>query len=467
MLAEGLSREHGIHTDAMNRGIECITRFQQRLKNIPVENTRIIATNTLRSAINAQEYVNQLESLLNGNKIDIISGIEEARLIYLGVNHSWSAQSLNRKKLVIDIGGGSTEVMIGKGFEFIQAESLTMGCVAYRRFFPGNEINETNFNAAFQSAKYKISTITEFFPETFWEYAVGSSGTLKAIENILRVQNICQDGISQTGLFELKDKILKYSTMDEILIDGLKPARSKTITPGLAITMALFELLNIKHLHISRGGMREGILYDLVGKNKTVDIRQRSIDAICLRYNTSISHNRVTQKIAQMLSRNLLLSSTQKLEEKYHRLLGWAAQSCRIGLSINHEKYQFHSAYLLQHSELSGFSIRDREILATLVLNHRKKLKLEQFDDIWIDKSTRQYLITLVIILRLAVILGHNGNVNIDEEISVSINHQSITINIKKQWLKKHSLIAHALSREERYWQKVNFDFNIQQTEIS
>lgn len=460
MLAEGLSKQEGIHPDAMARGLECIKRYAQRIENIPKENIRIIGTNTLRAAKNATEYKAQLEKILNGIEIEIVSGIEEARLIFLGVNHWWSGLSQFTKNLVIDIGGGSTEFIIGKNFKMKQAESLRMGCVAFQRFFPDLAITPKYFNRAVRAAKYEIRNIQEDFPDKSWQYAVGSAGTFKAIEKILIAQGITEEGITLKGLKQIKHQILTFDNMRELQLEGLKNHRQRTITPGIAIAIAIFDSLKIKKLHISRGGLREGILYDLLGRLKSEDVRQRSITAICKRYHVSEERSKLQVKICSKLARNIQ-SEKQQLDQEYLKYLLWAAQCCRIGLSINHSQYQSHSAYLIRNSELSGFSIKERKVIAMVVQNQRRKLNFSLFEQLEFSNHHKQQIQQVIFILRLALIIGKNGKPNRSNHVQIAFGKNTIQLNVDQAWLNRHALIRHALFVEKAYWEKQAIDLQI------
>jgi len=460
MLAEGLSKIHGIHPDAMKRGLECIARFAQRIENIPKDNIRIVGTNTLRAAVNAAEYVDAIEDILKVNHIDIVSGIEEARLIYLGVNHSWSGLDKVTKNLVIDIGGGSTEFIIGKNFKLRQAESLRMGCIAYQRYFPDLVISKTNFENATRAARFELANIKENFPNRAWDYAVGSAGTFKAIERILLEQGLSDEGITLTGLRALKRQVLSFNNMAELDIVGLKSSRLKTIVPGLAISLAIFKSLNIKKLHISRGGLREGILYDLLGRLKSEDVRQRSITAISRRYGVTEHRSKLLVKICKKLAKNTD-SDKYPLSDFHLKLLLWSAYCCRIGLAINHSQYQVHSSYLLGNSELRGFSLRERRILAAIVINHRRNISLEPLEQIDLSAEEKYQIYQIICLLRLGVIIGRNGKPNRSDHLRLKVNRKHFELTVEEKWLNKHALIRHALSLEKLYWSKAGFNLAI------
>ncbi len=460
MLAEGLSKKNGIHPDAMQRGLECIQRFSQRITQIPKENIRIVGTNTLRAAINSDIYVAELEKLLGDIPIEVVTGIEEARLIYLGVNHSWCSLNNQSKNLVLDIGGGSTEIILGKSFKLKQAESLRMGCVAYRRFFPNDEICKAHFNKAVKAAKYELSSIQEVFDNQNWLDVIGSAGTFKAIEQILIANQLSDEGITKKSLKQLKKIILNFNSMHTLDISGLKNNRHTTIVPGVAIALAIFQTFDIDRMFISRGGLREGILYDLLGRLTQEDIRQRSIEAIAHRYKVS-SHSSQLMTNTCLKLLNHYKSHTDTLKKPQRDFLLWAAQACRIGLAINHSQYNIHSAYLIKHSELSGFSIKQKNILACIVKNHRRKIHLKEFDTLNLSKPEKTQFIQVIFLLRLTSIITQNGNTNQCNSLQLEFSEQSFRIFATNKWLEKHTLIKHALNIEKRYWKKAGFSFEL------
>lgn len=459
MLADGLSKKHGIAEDAKARGLACIERFTQRLESIPRENIRIVGTNTLRAAIDSSEYVAHLEQLLGDLTIDIISGIEEARLIYLGVNHTWSSIRPESKKLVIDIGGGSTEFIVGTTFNLKQAESLRMGCVAYRRFFVNDQITAAFFDKAEKAAEVELGNILKDFKPKMWTNVIGSAGTFKAIEQLSVAQGFTQEGISYEALLKIKELLLTFESMQAINLDGLKELREKTILPGIAISIAIFRLLKIKHMQISRGGLREGILYDLIGRRHTEDIRERSIAAISKRYGQQTGRTKLNKTSVKTLLDGLTLESGSTISQSNHQFLMWAASCSQIGLSISHSQYQNHSAYLIENSELNGFTIKERSILSAIVKNHRRKIKLGAFEQLGLNEQKVQSLIPIIFVLRLCFIVTQNGKKNNCKIIRLSAKSNQLTVTLTKKWINLHPLIYNSMIHEKKYWKALNIDF--------
>ncbi len=460
MLAEGLSKASGITNEAMQRGIDCIHRFSEKLNVIPKKNIRIVGTNTLRAAVNSRRFVEKLENILQV-EIEIVSGMEEARLVYLGVNHSWSSIEPHEKKLVIDIGGGSTEFIVGTPFKLKTSASLRMGCIGYRRFFPDDIINLKFFNQAVKAARFELNNLQDSTPKRNWKFAVGSAGTFKAIENILKELNLTHEGITYSALKKLKIILLKFNHMDKLNVTGLKSSRQKSILPGLAIAIAIFETLNLTEMHISKGGLREGILYDLLGRVKDEDIRLRSVNAIRRRYHANLQHAKIMSKTASNLTGLLTCNEKFKLDKANIQLIEWATQTCQIGLAINHSQYQIHSSYLLEHSQLNGFSLKDHQLLAWVVLNHRRKLNFDLFSELPLNQRQKSSLITVILIVRLSYLLSQGGKVEKIKNGIIWLNINNIKISIPEKWLQKRPLVEHALELEKKYWLKAGLSYQI------
>jgi len=461
MLADGLSKKDGITADAKARGLDCIERFAQRLESIPRENIRIVGTNTLRAAVDSGEYVAQMVKRLGGIPIDIISGIEEARLIYLGVNHTWSSIRPESKQLVIDIGGGSTEFIIGKTFALKQAESLRMGCVAFRRFFEKDQISEEAFDRAEKAAEVELSNILADFKPKLWTNVIGSAGTFKAIEQLSIAQGFSEEGITADALLKIKELLVTFETMQEIELDGLKELRRKTILPGIAIAVAIFKLLKIECMLISRCGLREGILYDLIGRRHAEDVRERSIAAISKRYGQQASRIKLNQGVSQVLLFGLEQNLKHSIPLQNKLYLQWASSCSQIGLSISHSQYQNHSAYLIENSELHGFTIKERAVLAAIVKNHRRKIKLSAFEQFGLKDSFIESLIAIIFILRLCFIITQNGKKNKVKEIGLFVAGKELSIYLTRSWVDEHSLIYHSIAQEKKYWSAINIELNI------
>ncbi|MDP2247907.1 MAG: exopolyphosphatase, partial [Nitrosomonadales bacterium] len=340
-LGAGLDSNNFLDPVAQQRAIDCLKRFGERLRGLPLEAIRAVATNTFRVAKNSTELLAEAQAAL-GCPIEIIAGREEARMIFIGVSHSLPA--VNHKRLVIDIGGGSTEFIIGQGLEPIEMESLYMGCVSYsRKFFPDGRITEESLEKAQLSAANEIQSIRAHFLNVKWDEAVGSSGTARSLGEIMRLNNMSDGAITKDGLLALREALLKARDTKKIQLDGLSADRAQVIPGGLSIMLAAFNELNLQHMTTASSALREGVLYELLGRMQHHDIREATVRSFMRRYHV----DRAQAKRVDGLALKLLSQVSYKLkmnEDAATHYLGWAAKLHEIGISIAHSGYHKHSA---------------------------------------------------------------------------------------------------------------------------
>lgn len=402
-LAAGLDENKNLTEAAQQRGLACLSRFVGRLGSVQPNRLRIVATNALRQAKNGHEFIQKAAEILPKH-IEIIAGREEARLIYLGVSHTMVNSG---RRLVIDIGGGSTELIIGEEFEPIHTESLQMGCVAFTKaFFVDGEINQKSFDKAVVAARKELSGIANTYKEAGWDTVVGSSGTIKACRQITVNMDWSneKEELTRDGLDKLKEKLLKYKHVAEMEFDGLKEDRRAVLPAGIAILYAIFDVLELDKLVYSDGALREGVMYDLLGRFQHEDIRDRSVQALMGRYNADPKQAERVVNMAQHLFDGV--ADSLKLTTEDSDLLRRAAYLHEIGLAISHAGYHRHGAYLLQHSDIAGFSQIDQNHLSHLVAHHRRKLRSDARVDVM--KVGGNKLVYLCLLLRLAVLLNHS-----------------------------------------------------------
>ncbi|WP_436904984.1 exopolyphosphatase [Acinetobacter johnsonii] len=402
-LAAGLDENKNLTEAAQQRGLACLSRFVGRLGSVQPNRLRIVATNALRQAKNGHEFIQKAAEILPKH-IEIIAGREEARLIYLGVSHTMVNSG---RRLVIDIGGGSTELIIGEEFEPIHTESLQMGCVAFTKaFFVDGEINQKSFDKAVVAARKELSGIANTYREAGWDTVVGSSGTIKACRQITVNMGWSneKEELTRDGLDKLKEKLLKYKHVAEMEFDGLKEDRRAVLPAGIAILYAIFDVLELDKLVYSDGALREGVMYDLLGRFQHEDIRDRSVQALMGRYNADPKQAERVVNMAQHLFDGV--ADSLKLTTEDSDLLRRAAYLHEIGLAISHAGYHRHGAYLLQHSDIAGFSQIDQNHLSHLVAHHRRKLRSDARVDVM--KVGGNKLVYLCLLLRLAVLLNHS-----------------------------------------------------------
>jgi len=431
-IAAGLDKNNNLQPKTMQKAIDCLQRFGERLRDVPAEGVRAVGTNTLRRARNTTEFVRLAQEAL-GHEIEIISGIEEARLIYLGISHNMPLD--NKQRLAIDIGGGSTEVIIGRGFDPLCMESLYVGCVgASRKFFPDGRISLDAMHRCQLSAMQELEPLQTVYRQVGWDTAVGPSGT------------DCK-GITLAGLQWLRDAIVAAGHVDNLDFAGLQAERAPVFAGGVAIMLAAFEVLGIKRLEPVAGALREGILYDTLGRFAAEDVREVTIRGLADKYRIDPGQANRVEKTALALYAQV--SEDWRLKkEKYSDMLRWSANLHELGLTIGHAQYQKHGAYLIQHADLPGFSLEEQLILASLVRVHRRKFLLSELAELPMKPNRA---IRLAALLRISVVL-HRARSEADVAQPVaSIKDDSLTLTFPDSWLESRPLSRADLEQERNY----------------
>ena len=443
---------------AIDRGLACLERFKQLIDSTAPAKLRIVGTNALRRAKNRQDFIEPAEQIL-GAPIDVIYGREEARLIYLGVAHTLSDDEDTR--LVVDIGGGSTEFILGERFEPLRLESLQMGCVSYgEAFFPDGKITKERFDAAYHRARIEVSHIRRNYHSGSWKEAVGSSGTLRAIETIITTEGHHEGGIDRAALGELKKQLLTFSHIDEINLEGLSESRKSVVTAGLAITMGIFDGLQIPLMRTSTGALREGVIYDLIGRFSHEDVRNRSVSAMQQRYS-------VDQRIADLVTQRvtILAEATKEhwgLQVDDIELLKWAGALHEIGVAISQKNYSQHSAYLVLNTDLPGFAQQDQEVMATLITGLKGKPRSELLDGV--AKRKRRSVARMMVLLRLAVMLKHVEALEEIPDLSVSADESSLTLAFPQSWGEGHPLTVWEIEQSGAAMEKLGVTVQLEAT---
>jgi exopolyphosphatase/guanosine-5'-triphosphate,3'-diphosphate pyrophosphatase len=442
-LASGLDEHGRLTEEAGQRAIECLRRFGERLRHIPEDAVRVVGTNTLRSARDAEGFLVEAEQAL-GHSIETISGIEEARLIFLGV-----AQSLpepQTKRLVVDIGGGSTELIVGEGLRPIDMESLYMGCITTTRaHLADGVLSAENWRRAKTAALQELEPVRGRLLHRGWQDAVGASGTVRAVDNLVRHHGWGEQGITLSSLKRLRDALLKAGRVDRLKLTGLNPKRRPYIAGGAAILTAVLESLGVERLHRSDGALREGLLHDLLGRIRETDVRGRSVEALADRCH-------VDWKQAARVECTALRLLVQAAEDwhltslRVRRFLTWAARLHEIGLDIAHDHYHRHGEYIVAHSDLPGFSRTEQKLLATLVRAHRRKFPasaIRTLPGAWRRSAKR-----LAILLRLAVALHRSRGPESPPEPELTVGKKSLVLRFPDGWLDERPLTRADLENE-------------------
>lgn len=445
-LASGLDEKHDLTEASMHSALTCLQRFGQRIKAIPQSNIRAVGTNTLRQARNGDFFLSLADAAL-GHPIEIIAGQEEARLIYQGVAHTTFDET--NKRLVIDIGGGSTELIIGRGYDIFSMDSLYMGCVNMgKRFFDDGKIKSKRIGKTVLYAQQELESIVAAYKKTGWDIALGSSGTITTIRDVVQAQGWCEAGITAEALSKLVDELVSIGDSEAIEYEGLSEHRKPVFASGVAVLFGIFEALGLERISVSNGALREGLLYDLIGRTHNEDIRDKTIQDFCQRYNINMEQaSRVKETAAHFFHQ--VYQDWQLNENEDLKLLQWGALIHEIGLAIAHAQYHRHGDYLVAFSDMAGFSRQEQIRLAKLVRSHRRKFQLNEFNII--PGAARQSVIRLSILLRLAVVL-HRSRFNTRlPDIRIKAGEQHIDLFFPAKWLFDHPLTLADLKTEQDY----------------
>ena len=448
-LAEGITPEETLLPNVAQRAIACLERFGQRLRDFPPGSVRAVGTNTLRNASQAGDFLLQAESAL-GHPIDIITGVEEARLIYLGVSHGIAEN--NGQRLVMDIGGGSTELIIGEAFKPRYMESMEMGCVSMtRRFFSDGEINDSRIQAALLTATSEVAPHKKNFEQLGWQHVIGASGSIRAVRAVLIENGWSNEGIPIEGLRTLVQQLSTFKHITEITLPGLSPERAPVFLGGALVLLATFEKLNIEQMVVSDCALREGLIHDLQGRIQHEDTRTYSAANLAERYHVDREHAKHVE-LSALYMLNQLKESWSLDDEGYQNWLSWAAQLHEIGLDIAHKHYHYHGSYIVEHSDLAGFSQQEQKRLACLIRLHRRKFQINLINQL--PKRWQKSTLRMVIILRLAFILNRSRNSGPLSEFLLYGKGKNIQLFFPSDWLANHPLTQADLEQEAIYLDK-------------
>lgn len=446
-LAAGFDAHRALEVDTQERALACLARFGQRLREMHPGSVRAVGTSALREAENARAFLARAEEAL-GHPIEVVSGQEEARLIYAGVAHTQTGEPTAgvARRLVVDIGGGSTELILGEGMTPKRMDSLHMGCVSFsQRFFPGGRLTEDAFQRAGVAARQELQTIVEIYRSRGWGKAIGSSGTILSAEQMLRELSPTEDALTVRGLRRLIKVVIAAENVARLTLPGLKAERAAQIAGGLAILEAVFDSLGIDRMETSNGALREGVLYDLLGRIRHEDVREPTVAAMMLRYHVEKSQaDRVEQTALDMQEQTA--GAWQIEGEAPRQFLQWAARLHEIGLSVSWSGYHKHSAYLVEHAEMPGFSRDDQRFLAAILLGHRRKLSRESFAELAGERWT--LAMHLCVLLRLAARLNRSRASTPLPELEVTAAKGRLMMRFPPSWLDAHPLTRADLAEE-------------------
>jgi exopolyphosphatase / guanosine-5'-triphosphate,3'-diphosphate pyrophosphatase len=443
----GLDEARNLTPEAMKRGWECLARFGERLAGFKKSQVRAVATQTLREARNRDAFLAQAHTML-GFPIDVISGREEARLIYLGVAHLLPQS--DERRLVVDIGGRSTELIVGSGFVAGTTESYRVGSVAWSmKHFPDGQFTEGAFARAEVAAKAVLDEALGSYRRSDWDVAYGASGTIGAVVDVLTAAGRPANSIDRAGLDWLHERLIAARSADRLKLDGIKEDRRAVIGGGLSVLQAVFDLLEIDVLHAAQGALRHGVLFDLLEREHIeTDIRAATVLRLASKFGVDPAQAARVGKVSAHLLRQLRSTDAPAELDRIERELGWAVQLHEIGSQISHSDYHKHGAYILDNADAPGFAQPELHRLSLLVLGHRGKLrKLDaDFDD--------SMVVHQILSLRLAVILCHARRDPDLKGLRLNGKGRSVTLDLRPDWLQAWPQSAYLLREEVVAWQK-------------
>ena len=441
-MASGLNAKGDLDPAARERALACLSRFGERIHTLPPHRVRAIATNTVRQLRNPQAFLIPAETAL-GHGIEVVSGREEARLIYLGVAHGMPPSDARR--LVIDIGGGSTEFIIGSGFQPLERESIQMGCIAStRRFFPDGRLNRKRWQQGQLELTLQLQQFTAAYHALGWREVIGSSGTAKAIAEMQASPDLPAGTITGAGLEQAVDALLKFKHIDDIKLPGISSDRRPVIAGGLLVMDTCFRALGLSQMRVCETAMREGVLYDMLGRTQQRDPRDAAIAALVLRYGMDTEHAaRIEHTALQMFDE---VAESWELDPDDRLMLGWAARLHELGLAISHSQHQKHGAYVIANSDIDGFSRQEQAVLATLVRCQRRSVNPNMLGAL--PGRMAQAALRNIVLLRLAILLHRSHDHNPLPPMRVQAHEDSIELALPRNWLDNHALIQADLAAE-------------------
>lgn len=451
-LAAGLASDKTLQPDAEARALDSLARFGQRLKDIPPGQVRVVGTNTMRRLRRAGRFITQAERAL-GHRVEVISGVEEARLVYGGVTHGLPQDDTRR--LVIDIGGGSTELIVGRNAEPELMESVHIGCVSHTlTHFPKGKITRRNMERAKLAASAAIKFLVRRYQTRGWDLVLGASGSVRSVWRVAAELGVDEHRITPACIAAASERVLAAGHIDKLALPGLRDDRQPVFVGSLAVLAGIFESLQIEAMDISDRALREGVLYDLLGRLSDFDVRDRSANDLAERFALDQAHaQRVEATASRMLAQ--VAVPWQLQGELYHDFLRWAAQLHEIGMAIAHAGYHKHSAYVLAQVDLHGFSRTDQQILAAITRCHRGKWSNDGFEDL--REDWRWPAQRLAILLRLAVILHRGRSPDALPDPTLRITPRGLRLGFAAGWLDAHALTRADLEQEASRLKSMDF----------
>ncbi|HER34865.1 MAG: exopolyphosphatase [Halothiobacillaceae bacterium] len=458
-LAGGLDEEGYLSQAAIERGLDCLRRFGQRLAGMRRGRVRIVGTNTLRAARNGSTFIRRAQNAI-GHPIEIIGGREEARLVYLGVAHS--DVPVDGRRLVVDIGGGSTELIIGEGFDPVRMESAPIGCVRLTTdHFDDGKYTKAKLLKAERRAELELMSYQRAYRDMGWERAVGSSGTARSLAAVAEANGWGDGSLTLAGLDAIRDAVLKAGKLGKLSLDGLSEDRKPVFVGGLVAMRAVFEALGIERMAISDGALREGLIYDWTDRLGNDNIRDLTVGRLQRMFNVDATHaDRVARTAAALWAQvESVWGAGDDEASEALPLSAWldvASRLHEVGLAISHSGYHHHGAYVLQHADMPGLTRLAQAAVSSLVHAHRRKFKPSRFEPL--DEERRPLIMRLAVILRLAVLFHRDrGEMVLPSDLVLTAEDQQLDLRFADSWLETHPLTAADLEREQAYVDNCGF----------
>ncbi len=454
-MAAGLRPDGSLDDARRDKALACLARFGQRLSVLPHERVRAVATNTVRRLSSPAVFLAAAENAL-GHPIEVVSGREEARLIYLGVANGIPESS--ERRLVIDIGGGSTEFIIGQHFDALEKESLQMGCVASTlRFFDDGKLTPKRWQRAQSEIAVELQQFAADYRAKGWSETIGSSGTAKAIGNVAQACGFCDTGISRGALEKIRDAVLACGSIDKLRLPGLAEDRMGVFAGGVAILEAAFNALDIRQMRVCETAMREGLLYDMIGRAEHRDPRTASIDALAQRYGVELAHANRVEATAIALFDSVAKDWQLGFEER--DWLTWAARIHEIGLAIAHSQHHIHGAYIVENSDLAGFARHEQLMLAVILRCHRRKPDQSIIDIL--PERLRRSGARVTALLRLAVLLQRARGSEALPAFELKTEDKALQLRLPQSWIEAHPLTRTDLDQERDYLKHIDIKLQV------
>lgn len=455
-FAGGLDEHKMLNEQSQQRALACLACFGERLRGFAAHQVRVVATNTFRVAKNIDAFIPQAEAVL-GFPIEIIAGREEARLIYTGVVHTLPTNG--QAMLVVDIGGGSTEFVIGRDLQPDVTESLNLGCVTYSmRFFPKGKVSGKSFQAAINAARTEVQSIAPKLRELGWQLAVGTSGTARALRDVLACSGDKHDLITLDWLKSLANQLIQAGSTKKANLLGLKSDRVEVFAGGLAVMIGIFTELKIQSMQVTDAALRDGVFYDMMGRQLDDDMRVRTVEEFQKRYHVDLSQADRVSRVAERFFLDLTAQYDAEKVAGWRLYVKWSAMLHEIGLSIAHTAYHKHAAYILENADMPGFSRNEQHILSMIVLGHRGDLRK-------ISECVNDSMLWVSILsLRLAALFCR-ARLPVTLPVGVKLQYvnqeKEFILSIAREWLADNPLTASALQQESLLWEKIKHRFQV------